>query len=106
MWPLAHITGKMGHMEVQNGSSTTATGLYTHEAIYSNIPSQVDVCNVGDRNASIVGPLTLQFLENYSKSHFFAFFHFSDPDSAGHNHSRAEKTRSYMKPPLFAVIIG
>jgi hypothetical protein len=81
----AHITGKMGHMEVKNGTSTTATGLYTHEAIYSNIPSQVDVCNVGDRNASIVGPLTLQFLENYSKSHFFAFFHFSDPDSAGHD---------------------
>jgi uncharacterized repeat protein (TIGR02543 family) len=81
----AHITGKMGHMEVQNGTSTTATGVYTHEAIYSNIPSQVDVCNVGDRNTSIVGPLTLQFLENYSQSHFFAFFHFSDPDSAGHN---------------------
>jgi hypothetical protein len=81
----AHITGKMGHMEVQNGTSTTATGLYTHEAIYANIPSQVDVCNVGDRNTSIVGPLALQFLENYSKRHFFAFFHFSDPDSAGHN---------------------
>jgi Type I phosphodiesterase / nucleotide pyrophosphatase len=81
----AHITGKLGHMEVQNGTSTTATGLYTHEAIYSNIPAQVDVCNVGDRNATIVGPLTLQFLENYSKSHFFAFIHFSDPDSAGHN---------------------
>jgi hypothetical protein len=81
----AFITGKMGHMEAQSGTSTTATGLYTHEAIYSNIPSQVDVCNVGDRNASVVGPLTLQFIENYSRSHFFAFFHFSDPDSAGHN---------------------
>ena len=79
-----HITGKMGHMEVLNGSSTTATGLYTHEAIYSNIPSQVDVCNVGDRNATVVGPLALQFIENYSKSQFFAVFHFSDPDSAGH----------------------
>jgi hypothetical protein len=71
-------------MEVLNGSSTTATGLYTHEAIYSNIPSQVDVCNVGDRNATVVGPLALQFIENYSKSQFFAFIHFSDPDSAGH----------------------
>lgn len=81
----AFITGKMGHMEVKSGTSTTQTGLYTHEAIYSNVPSQVDVCNVGDRNASVVGPLTLQFIENYSKSHFFAFFHFSDPDSAGHN---------------------
>ena len=81
----AHITGKRGHMEVQNGTSTTATGVYTHEAIYSNIPSQVDVCDVGDRNATIVGPLALQFLENNYDGHFFAFVHFSDPDSAGHN---------------------
>jgi hypothetical protein len=81
----AFITGKMGHMEVKSGTSTTQTGLYTREAIYSNVPSQADVCSVGDRNASVVGPLTLQFIENYSKSHFFAFFHFSDPDSAGHN---------------------
>jgi hypothetical protein len=79
-----HITGKMGHMEVINGSSTAATGIFTHEAIYSNIPSQVDVCNVGDRNATIVGPLALQFIENYSRTQFFGFFHFSDPDTAGH----------------------
>jgi hypothetical protein len=79
------LTGKLGHMEAQNGTGTAKTGLYTHEAIYSNIPLSTDVCNVGDRNASIVGPLTLEFLGNYSKSHFFAFFHFSDPDSAGHN---------------------
>ena len=81
----AHITGKLGHMEVQNGSGTAATGLYTHEAIFSNVPSRVDVCDVGARNAGAVGPLMLRFLGNYSKSHFFAFFHFSDPDSAGHN---------------------
>jgi hypothetical protein len=81
----AHITGKLGHMEVQNGSGTAATGLYTHEAIFSNVPSRVDVCDVGARNAGVVGPLMLRFLGNYSKSHFFAFFHFSDPDSAGHN---------------------
>lgn len=81
----AFITGKRGHMEAVNGTGTAQTGLYTQEAIYSNIPSQVDVCNVGDRGANIVGPLTLQFLENNSNRHFFAFFHFSDPDSAGHN---------------------
>ena len=81
----AHITGKRGHMEVEDGTGTAATGLYTQEAIFSNVPSQVDVCDVGDRNATIVGPLALQFLENNRKRHFFAFIHFSDPDSAGHN---------------------
>jgi len=92
----AHITGKRGHMEVQNGTGTTATGVYTHEAIFANVPSQVDLCDVGDRNATLVGPLALQFLENYSKSHFFAFFHFSDPDSAGHNNvSGGENSASY-----------
>jgi hypothetical protein len=79
------ITGKLGHMEDQNGTGSAKTGLYTNEAIYSNIPLAADVCNVGDRNATVVGSLGLQFLENYANSHFFAFFHFSDPDSAGHN---------------------
>ena len=81
----AHITGKLGHMEVQDGTGTTANGSYTHEAIYSNLQSQVDICNAGDRNATVVGSIALQFLGNHSKSHFFAFIHFSDPDSAGHN---------------------
>ncbi|MGE5638026.1 MAG: alkaline phosphatase family protein [Chloroflexota bacterium] len=81
----AHIAGKLDHMEVKNETGSAATGLYSHEAIFSNLPSQIDVCNTGARNASVVGPLTLQFLANNSKSHFFAFFHFSDPDSAGHN---------------------
>ncbi len=81
----AFVNGKLDHMEVQNGSGSAATGLYTHEAIFSNVPSRVDFCNVGARNAGVCGPLMLQFLANNSKNHFFAFFHFSDPDSAGHN---------------------
>ncbi len=81
----AFVNGKLDHMEVLNGSGSAATGLYTHEAIFSNIPSQVDFCNVSARNAGVCGPLMLQFLANNSKNHFFAFFHFSDPDSAGHN---------------------
>ncbi len=90
-----HITGKMFHMEVINNSGSTATGFFTHEAIYSNIPSQVDVCNVGDRNDSKVGPLALQFIENYSKTQFFGFIHFSDPDSAGHNPAGGENSALY-----------
>ena len=81
----AFIIGKLGHMEVQSGTGSTPQGKFTQEAIYANIPSQVDVCNVDARNANVVGPLTLQFLENYANNRFFAFFHFSDPDSAGHN---------------------
>ena len=79
------ITGKLGHMEAVNGTGSAASGTYTHEAIYSNLQSQVDVVNIGDRNATLVGPMALQFLENNTSNHFFAFFHFSDPDSAGHN---------------------
>lgn len=91
----AHITGKVGNMEVQSGTGTTNTGSFTNEAIFSNVPSQVDVCDVGDRNADAVGPLALQFLENNSKSHFFAFFHFNDPDSAGHNQAYGENSALY-----------
>jgi hypothetical protein len=79
------ITGKLFHMEVQDETGDAATGRYTQEAIYKNLPLAADVCTVGDRDASVVGPLALQFLENYANSHFFTFFHFSDPDSAGHN---------------------
>ncbi|HJW28658.1 MAG TPA: alkaline phosphatase family protein, partial [Saprospiraceae bacterium] len=81
----AHISGKLGHMEVRDGTGTTANGTYSREAIYSNLPSQLDFCSAGDRNATVVGPLALQFLGNNSNRHFFAFIQFSDPDSAGHN---------------------
>jgi hypothetical protein len=79
------ITGKMEEMEIQDGTSSAENGTYTHEAIYDNLPHALDFVNVGDRQASAVGPLALQFIQNSSNSHFFAFVHFSDPDEAGHN---------------------
>lgn len=80
----AFIVGKLGHMEIQDGTGDAANGRYTHEAIYRNLPSALDVCTNGARNANVVGPSMLQFLENNKDNHFFAFFHFSDPDFAGH----------------------
>ena len=88
----AFITGKFNHMETVDGTGSAAAGsvfaTYSNEAIYSNLPSQLDVVSIGnldhDRDASVVGPLTLQFLQNNAKNHFFAFFHFSDPDENGH----------------------
>lgn len=84
----AFITGKLKHMETVSGTGTTTGDYYSHEAIYGNLPSQVDVVSVGnedhDRPADGVGPLVLQFLENNTNGQFFAFFHFSDPDALGH----------------------
>ncbi len=97
----AFITGKINHMETINGYGTASKdspwAIYTHEAIYSNLPSQIDLVSAGnpdngiynpdnDRYADVVGPLTLQFLQNNSDNHFFAFFHFSDPDHIGHKY--------------------
>lgn len=90
----AFITGKLNQMETVNETGTAASGspfaVYSNEAIYSNLPSQLDVVSVGDpdqdRSADVVGPLTLQFLGNNANNHFFAFFHFSDPDHLGHSY--------------------
>ena len=79
------ITGKEENMEDEDGTGSAVNGTYTHEALYRNVAQTVDFCNVGDRQAGGVGPLALQFIENSSNSHFFAFFHFGDPDEAGHN---------------------
>jgi len=43
------------------------------------------------RNYDVVGPLMLGYLDKYAKSHFFAFFHYSDPDHMGHNHGENSK---------------
>jgi len=45
------------------------------------------------RTHDVNGPLMLSYLDKYGKGRFFAFFHFSDPDHAGHNHG--ENSREY-----------
>jgi Type I phosphodiesterase / nucleotide pyrophosphatase len=95
----AFIKGKVNHMETVNGTNTAQMGtpwsIYTNDAIFSNLPSELDVINSGypdngayndnnDRYADVIGPVTLQFLQNNANNHFFAFIHFSDPDHIGH----------------------
>jgi predicted AlkP superfamily pyrophosphatase or phosphodiesterase len=43
------------------------------------------------RTYEVVGPLMLGYLDKYAKNHFFAFFHYSDPDHMGHNHGENSK---------------
>jgi hypothetical protein len=95
----AFIKAKVNHMETIDGTNTAQIGtpwsIYTNEAIYSHLPSELDVISSGtpdngpydannDRYADVVGPVTIQFLQNNSDNHFFAFFHFGDPDHKGH----------------------
>ncbi len=50
------------------------------------------------RDATVVGPLALGYLDKYGKDRFFMFFHFSDPDSKGHKfgENSKEETDAYI----------
>jgi hypothetical protein len=56
----AFITGKINHMETINGDATASIGspwaIYTHEAIYSNLPSQLDLVSAGNPDNGIYNP--------------------------------------------------
>lgn len=90
----AFITGKLNQMEIQDGTGTATAGnswsTYSNQALYDNLPSQLDVVSVGnldqDRYANTTGPMMIQFIQNNTDNHFFAFFHFSDPDHLGHQY--------------------
>jgi predicted AlkP superfamily pyrophosphatase or phosphodiesterase len=43
------------------------------------------------RPATQVGPKCLEYIDKYGKGRFFAFYHFSDPDHAGHAHGENSK---------------
>ena len=81
-------------MEILDATGTAAVGSpfaqYSNQALYANLPSQVDVVSVGDlaedRGAEVVGPMDLQFIQNNTNNRFFGFFHFSDPDFIGHQY--------------------
>lgn len=88
----AFITGKLNQMEIEDRTGTAAVGspfsVYSNEALYDNLPSQLDFVSVGDlaedRYANVTGPLMLQFIQNNTNNRFFGFFHLSDPDHIGH----------------------
>lgn len=43
--------------------------------------------------ADVTGPKTIRHLNNHGSEHFFAFFHFGDPDERGHEYG--ENSREY-----------
>jgi hypothetical protein len=90
------IVGKLNHMEVVNGTGSCPAGNFTHQAPYANFPSQLDVVSNGERDATVVGSLDLQFIENNTSNHFFAFLHFADVDNAGHNSLGGENSTMYL----------
>lgn len=47
------------------------------------------------RDASVVGPLALAYLSRFAGHRFFAFFHFSDVDAAGHR--EGERSQGYTE---------
>jgi hypothetical protein len=48
----------------------------------------IDTFDAASRRANVVGPLALAALEKHKRQRFMAFFHFLDPDSAGHGYGR------------------
>ena len=76
--------GKLYHMEISDGTGDTTNGKYTGQAIYRNLQSTLDIVTNGDKNSTTIGNEALTFIENRANNHFFAFLHFSDPDTAGH----------------------
>jgi len=76
--------GKLYHMEITDNTGDATSGRYTHQAIYSNLQATLDIVTNGDKKASVMTSEATTFIENRANNHFFAFFHFSDPDTAGH----------------------
>jgi predicted AlkP superfamily pyrophosphatase or phosphodiesterase len=52
-----------------------------------------------ERDAEVVGPTALRYLETYTNKRFFMFFHFRDTDEAGHAHTENsdEYTQAIIK---------
>ncbi len=63
--------------------------------IVENALPAIDQASIHDAKASVVGPEMLKVLESLHDRSFFAFFHFSDPDSAGHGYG--ENSREYTQ---------
>lgn len=51
----------------------------------------MDVFDSNVAHANVVRPKAVDYIEKYKKEQFFAFFRFSDPDSAGHTYGENSK---------------
>ena len=76
------------------GSKFQAIIINEHGEPWYKVKNNFDVWD-GDtaRLHDVVGPLMLGYLDKYGKNSFFAFFHFCDPDNAGHN--KGENSQEY-----------
>jgi len=63
--------------------------------ILENALPEIDFALIRGANAARNGPIMLEALEALQGQPFFAFFHFSDPDHAGHAHG--ENSREYSE---------
>ena len=78
----------------QAGGDKVATIMVTGKAYVGTLIDEkvrekaIDTCDIGSRAAARVGPLCLAALGKQRDKAFFAFFHFPDPDWAGHGSGR------------------
>jgi predicted AlkP superfamily pyrophosphatase or phosphodiesterase len=75
----ANNLGGHGPSEAPDASSSSKKG----EPYYLT-RRHLDVFDSVNRRAPEVGPLCVQYLSQLKGRRFFAFFHFADPDAAGH----------------------
>lgn len=58
---------------------------------YFKAKRSMDVFDSNAAHADVVGPKAVEYVKKYRGKQFFAFFHFSDPDSAGHTFGENSK---------------
>jgi predicted AlkP superfamily pyrophosphatase or phosphodiesterase len=75
----ANNLGGHGPPEAPDASSASNKG----EPYYLT-RRHLDVFDSANRRAPQVGPLCIEYLNRFKDQRFFAFFHFADPDAAGH----------------------
>lgn len=68
------LTGKTHHLGGERGEPFFITR------------RSLDVFDSNKAHADVVGPKALYYLEKYKNNQILAFFHFSDPDCAGHRY--------------------
>lgn len=64
---------------------------------YENTKKHLDVYNAAERHADEIGEKDLEYLEKYKDKRFFAFFHFADPDHAGHEYGYSSQYKDAIK---------
>jgi len=69
---------------ITNLMVTGKTNQLGNEEMWANALPEIDHYSFNKDTADIVGPIMIDYLQQYGNAHFFALFHFSDPDERGH----------------------